>query len=140
MSIFKKNNTEEGSEVISADQNNMIGKGTVINGDLETHGNIRIDGQINGNVKSKAKIVLGKGSKITGNIFSVNAEVQGEVKGNLEISETLTLKNTAVITGDVSAKYIITESGAKLLGHCNIGSNNEQGRIEKETRQAKGNA
>ena len=38
---------------------NVIGKGTVLEGNIETAGNIRIEGRIIGNIKSKSKIALG---------------------------------------------------------------------------------
>ena len=42
-----------------ANASTMIGAGTTITGDLESNGDIRIDGILKGNLKGKAKIIVG---------------------------------------------------------------------------------
>lgn len=101
---------------------NSIGKGTVLEGNIETFGNIRIDGRVTGNVKSKSKIVLGPGSQIDGNLTGQHADVEGQVKGKLEISELLVLKSTAVIHGDILTNKLVVEPGAVFNGSCKMGA------------------
>ena len=99
----------------------IIGKGTIITGDIEAAGNIRIEGTLIGHIRSKSKVVLGQGGSVTGNIFAQNAEVQGEIMGHLYISEQLILKSTASIKGDIFAQNAQTETGYKHSGHAEIG-------------------
>src|SRR5688500_19843863 len=80
---------------------NTIGKGTYLEGNIETHGNIRIEGKITGNIKSKSKVALGNGSQVQGNILAVKAEIEGEVKAKMEIIELLVWKSTAGINGEI---------------------------------------
>lgn len=105
-----------------SNSSNVIGKGTVLEGNIETYGNIRIEGKVIGNVKSKSKIALGANSHIEGNIVSQNADIEGEVKGKLEISELLVLKATAVIMGDISTGKLVVEPGAVFNGSCKMGA------------------
>ncbi|AFM03039.1 Integral membrane protein CcmA involved in cell shape determination [Bernardetia litoralis DSM 6794] len=119
MAMFQSKKQTASSKEVEA--NNIIGKGTKIIGDLITEGNIRIDGEINGNITSKSKVALGGGSNLKGNLVSSNAEVEGEVTGNLFIAELLILKANAVINGDVSALRMLTEPGAKINGQCKVG-------------------
>jgi len=100
----------------------VIGKGTTIEGNIETFGNIRIEGRINGNIKSKAKIALGNSSHVDGNITAQNADVEGGVKGRIEISEVLVLKATAVVHGDISTGKLVVEPGAVFNGSCKMGA------------------
>lgn len=119
MAMFQsKKNTTTSSEV---EANNIIGKGTKIIGDLLTQGNIRIDGEINGNITSKSKVALGSGSNLKGNLVANNAEIEGEITGNIFIAELLILKANAVINGDVCALRMLTEPGAKINGQCKVG-------------------
>jgi cytoskeletal protein CcmA (bactofilin family) len=120
MSLFS-NKAEKQEEVQISNSSNIIGKGTVIRGDLETMGNIRIDGKVFGNIKSKSKVALGDGSLVEGNVISQNAEVSGEVKGRLEIAEVLILKPSAVINGDIFTGKLIVETGAVFNGGCQMG-------------------
>lgn len=105
-----------------SNSSNVIGKGTVLEGNVETFGNIRIEGRVKGNVKSKSKVALGNGSQVEGNIHAQNADIEGEVKGRLEISEILVLKATAVIHGDIIATKLVVEPGAVFNGTCRMGS------------------
>ncbi len=114
----KKQTTSSSAE---AEANNIIGKGTKIIGDLLTQGNIRIDGEIDGNITSKSKVALGSGSNLKGNLVASNAEIEGEVTGNIFIAELLILKANAVINGDVFVLRMITEPGAKINGQCKVG-------------------
>ncbi len=92
-----------------------------MSGDCETYGNIRVEGKVIGNVKTKSKVALGQSSKVEGNILAQNAEVAGEVKGKLEVSDLLLLKPTAVIHGDIITNKLIVESGATFNGGCKMG-------------------
>lgn len=102
--------------------NNSIGKGTVLEGNIETSGNIRIDGRIMGNIKSKAKIVLGSSSLVDGNVTAQNADLEGTVKGKVEIADLLVLKATATVHGDISTGKLVVEPGAVFNGTCKMGA------------------
>ena len=100
---------------------NNIGKGTTLEGNIETLGNIRIEGKMIGNLKTKAKFVSSNSSQMEGNILAQNAEVAGEVNGTIEVSELLVLKPSAVINGDIITNKLIVESGAQFNGGCKMG-------------------
>ena len=119
--MFTTKEEKRVAEEIS-NSSNTIGKGTYLEGNVETYGNIRIEGKINGNVKSKSKVALGPGSHVNGNIISQNADIEGEVKGKLEISELLVLKATAVINGDIVTGKLVVEPGAIFNGSCRMGA------------------
>ncbi len=118
--MFSNKEDKKVAEQISNSSNN-IGKGTVLEGNVETFGNIRIEGKVVGNIKSKSKVVLGQYSFVDGNILAQNAEIEGEVKGVLEVTELLVLKPTAVIHGDITANKLIVESGATFNGGVKMG-------------------
>ena len=66
-----KNNipTAKGAEV-STSSINLIGAGTVIEGDIRSNGDIRIDGTVFGHVISKAKVVIGATGVVEGDVNS----------------------------------------------------------------------
>ena len=94
--MFTSKEEKRVAEEIS-NSSNTIGKGTFLEGNVETYGNIRIEGKVNGNVKSKSKVALGPSSFVQGNVIAQNADLEGEVKGRIEEAELLVLKATAVI-------------------------------------------
>jgi cytoskeletal protein CcmA (bactofilin family) len=99
-----------------SNSSNTIGKGTFLEGNIETYGNIRIEGKVTGNVKSKSKVALGNSSHVQGNIIAQNADIEGEVKGKIEVAELLVLKATAVINGDIITGKLVVEPGAVFNG------------------------
>lgn len=119
--MFNSKEEKRVAEEIS-NSSNTIGKGTFLEGNVETYGNIRIEGRVTGNVKSKSKIALGPSSQVHGNVISQNADIEGEVKGKIEVSELLVLKATAVINGDVVTGKLVVEPGAVFNGSCKMGA------------------
>jgi cytoskeletal protein CcmA (bactofilin family) len=124
--MFNQTKTQPLTKVTDSDKNtsasiNLIGAGTVIEGEIKCSGDIRIDGTIHGSITSKTKIVIGSTGIIEGDISCANADISGVIKGKISVSELLFLKNTAVITGDIVTGKFIVESGASFTGSCAMG-------------------
>jgi cytoskeletal protein CcmA (bactofilin family) len=119
--MFTSKEEKRVAEEIS-NSSNTIGKGTYLEGNVETYGNIRIEGKVTGNVKSKSKVALGPSSFVQGNVTAQNADLEGEVKGRIEVAELLVLKATAVIHGDIITGKLIVETGAIFNGTCKMGA------------------
>ncbi len=98
-----------------------IGKGATITGDIETYGNIRVEGTVKGNLTSKSKVAQGPNSYVEGKVLAQNAEIEGEIKGSVEVAELLTLRPTAIIHGDITTNKLIVEAGASFNGTCKMG-------------------
>lgn len=99
---------------------NIINAGTTILGDLNSEGDMRIDGTVKGYVSSKARLVLGNTCKVEGDIKAVNLELSGEVNGNIYVSELLTIKATAIVNGNIVSNKLIIEAGATFNGNCSM--------------------
>jgi cytoskeletal protein CcmA (bactofilin family) len=119
--MIQSKEQKRAAEEISS-SSNVIGKGTAIEGNIDTSGNIRIEGKVTGNIKSRAKVALGNGSQVEGNITAQNADIEGQVKGKIDIQELLVLKATAVIHGDISTGKLVIEPGATFNGSCKMGA------------------
>lgn len=100
---------------------NLIGAGTVIEGDIRSNGDIRIDGSVYGHVISKAKVVIGNTGLVEGDVTCQNADVSGTVKGKTSVSELLFLKASSKISGDIVTGKLVVEVGATFTGSCNMG-------------------
>jgi len=99
---------------------NMIGPGTKIIGNIETNGDIRIDGIIEGDIQSKGKVVIGPNGTVKGEIKCNNCEVSGSINGKLNVSELLSLKASSNITGDIKTGKLTIEPGALFTGSCSM--------------------
>lgn len=120
MAMFNKQDQKTVAEL--SNSSNTISKGTTVTGDIETFGNIRIEGKVVGNVITKSKAALGQSCEMQGNLLAQNAEIEGNIRGTVEVAELLILKPTAVIDGDIITNKLIVESGAKFNGGCKMGA------------------
>ncbi|TAH41213.1 MAG: polymer-forming cytoskeletal protein [Bacteroidetes bacterium] len=100
---------------------NLIGAGTVIEGDIRSNGDIRIDGTVHGKVISKAKVVVGSTGTVDGDVTCQSSDLSGTVKGKMSVSELLFLKSSAKIIGDIVTGKLVVEVGATFTGSCNMG-------------------
>ena len=100
---------------------NLIGNGTTIKGDIESNGDIRIDGHLIGSVKSNGKISVGQTGVIEGDLVCKQAEVSGVVKGNINPDELTALKSTSKVEVDLTTKQLLIEVGAQFTGKCVMG-------------------
>lgn len=100
---------------------NQIMTGTTLTGDIVCDGNIRIDGNLKGNLIAKGKVVIGPNGNIDGELNCQNADISGAVKGKVTVQELLTLKATAKLNGDISANKLAIEPGANFSGACSMG-------------------
>ena len=100
---------------------NLIGAGTVIQGDIKTNGDIRIDGELTVSISFKGKLVIVVSGSVDCEISCQNADVSGTVKGKVTVAELLTLKASAKLTGDIITNKIAIEPGAMFSGSCSMG-------------------
>ncbi len=123
--MFNKDNNENIKEAET-----IIGPSIKVKGNFHGQGNIIIEGEIEGSVKTDNYLLVGEKSIITASIKAKNAKINGKVKGNIQIDEYLEIGNTAIITGDINAKILSIAKGARLNGKCSM--NGQEINIEKK--------
>lgn len=113
--------TKKPKETVDYSKNqNKISEGTKIIGDIISKGGFRIEGEVQGNIKTDGRVVVGESGKINGTLECDTAEFEGEFSGKLDISGTLTLKSTAKIEGDVLIGKLAVEPGATFNATCSM--------------------
>jgi cytoskeletal protein CcmA (bactofilin family) len=114
---------EKKSVVDMVNSSNVISNETHITGDITAQGNIRIEGTVEGMVKSKTKVVIGESAVIQGNISSAEAEIAGKVDGEVICTDLLFLKRSAVVNGNITTQKLVVENGAVFNGKCQMNTN-----------------
>ncbi len=99
---------------------NIIAADTKIVGDIVSKGPFRIDGQVEGNIKTRDKIVVGKSGFVNGTIDGTNADFEGSFSGKLKLSGTLSLKSSAYVQGEVEVGKLAVEPGATFNATCSM--------------------
>ncbi len=120
------------------DEVSIISNGVIIEGILKSNGNVRIDGIIKGDVDVAGNLTLGESAEVNGEVKAENITLSGKVTGSLKANEKIVLEAKCMLNGDLFAKILVVEPGAKFDGKCNMVSVKEN-KIEpkKEPQQIK---
>ena len=136
--MFSENKKSRGLSSEGLKEQNKIAQGTTITGNVEGKGSFRIEGKVEGTLKTAGKIVVGKTGYIDGEMECENADIEGKFSGKLVIKDTLSLKSTAHIEGDVITGKLSVEPGATFNATCSMKGGVKSLSDERERGKAKG--
>ena len=92
----------------------VIEKSTKIIGDIFSKADFRIDGEVEGNITTSGKVVVGNNGKISGKLNCSNADISGNISGNIEVNETLSLMSDSYVQGEIITGKLSVEEGAQV--------------------------
>jgi cytoskeletal protein CcmA (bactofilin family) len=110
---------------------NALTAGSKIIGTVIADSDIRIDGQVEGDVQSTGKVVIGEKGLVKGTVSCQNAEIMGSLEGKITVMQTLALRATSRIKGEVNTQTLIVEPNAVFNGTCSM-SRNETNATQKK--------
>jgi cytoskeletal protein CcmA (bactofilin family) len=133
--MFKSSNSKDvaGNETNSPEKLNRIVSGTDIEGVVVSDSNIRIDGNVKGDIRVKGRLVVGSTGTIKGEVHCENADIEGQISGKITVNGLLSLKSTARLDCDIITKKLAIEPGAVFTGKCEMG-----GGVVKDLKQKSG--
>jgi cytoskeletal protein CcmA (bactofilin family) len=94
----------------------IISADMVINGALNSTGDIQVDGRVDGDVRSVG-LVIGDKAEIHGEVLAEDVTVRGKVVGRIRARKVL-LAATSHVEGDILHEAFAVESGAFFEGNC----------------------
>ncbi|MFA6131018.1 MAG: polymer-forming cytoskeletal protein [Patescibacteria group bacterium] len=98
----------------------IIAHGVRMEGDFQSGGNIVIEGEVHGSIKTQGDLRIGDAAVIQATIESANASISGTVEGNLKVNGRLELASSAKITGDISVEVLSIAPGATVNGQVSM--------------------
>ena len=121
----KRNRSHSAPTIISADM--------MINGTLASHGDVQIDGQVEGDVRC-IDLVIGDKAEVHGEIYAEDVTVRGKVVGRIR-ARKVTLAATSHVEGDILHEAFAVEAGAFFEGNCRH-SDNPLGDVDGGSRRS----
>ncbi|MBC7869692.1 MAG: polymer-forming cytoskeletal protein [Chitinophagaceae bacterium] len=97
----------------------VLGAHCVMEGKLESHANIRLDGIFTGSLDIFGNVLVGETAKITADVNAKNISIAGSVKGNVH-GQKVQLLQTGRVVGDIHAVSLTMEEGAYLDGKISM--------------------
>lgn len=119
----KENETQNTNSNSSSGMNsiNTLSQGTKIEGSIFADSDIRIDGNLIGNLECTGRVIVGPSGNIDGIINCANAVIEGSFKGTITVKDQLHVKETATINGEVKTGKLIVQPGAIFNVTCQMG-------------------
>lgn len=117
--MFGKNQSMEND---SSAIDTIIGPSVSVEGNFKGEGNIVVEGEVKGSLKTKGYLKASESSVIVANISAGDAEIAGQLVGNIKVRGILDIKNTASVQGDIEAQGISVANGAIINGNLKMKS------------------
>lgn len=106
----KSSEQQDGLEMPSS----RLGKALTVNGELETDGEIRVDGCVLGQINA-VRLILNKGGYVEGDVIAKNVHIGGKLNGRV-FATNVTLDSTADVTGRIFHNTADIAAGAVIDG------------------------
>ena len=107
-------NTQFGGS--KSEETTIIRNGVKIEGKITSSGNIRVDGEIQGDILSQSNVTVGENGQVNGQINAGVIMIGGKVSGTVSANEKLILESKGNLKGDIFTKILVVEAGAKFAG------------------------
>ena len=124
-------------------ERNVIAKNTTIKGEIISDGDYRIDGVLEGDLKTKGRVIIGSGGVVNGTVEALNTDIEGTFSGKLIVEKILTVKAIAKISGEVVVGKLSIEPGAAFNASCTMKAivkevNKEDGKKSRKEHKKEG--
>lgn len=100
--------------------NTFVGDSTILRGDFEVNGPLRIDGKFKGSIISNSMVYIGKKSISECVILAKSATIGGTIKGDIYAENSLIVLKSAEIIGNIYTTSINMDDGVVFDGKCQI--------------------
>ena len=117
--------------------NGFIDSGCTLKGELEFTNSFRVDGLVEGTIRSRSELVIGEDGTVEGEIDVARCLVGGKVRGTIKASEKVVLHASAKIWGEIHAPAVVMEDGAFLEGKVDMDTGAKAAGPTKKTADTK---
>lgn len=109
-----------------AEPSAYLGKAVRLQGLMVFTGAVRIDGRVEGEIRSDGVVVIGEEATVHAKVYARTVLCQGRVTGDLVAREALLLLNPARLEGSIRAPTVVMEEGVSFNGTSLIGPVTEE--------------
>lgn len=118
-SAFSPVDYPEGIKLMTTHKDTFISSEAILTGNLNGHGNIVIEGTLEGNISSTHQVRIEQTGQVSGDIHAQHIMVNGRVVGRL-FAEAITLQSEGRIEGDLETDALIIEKGGVFVGQSQL--------------------
>lgn len=94
----------------------IVGPSVALRGKLKSDGNIKVQGRVSGEIKTKGDIFIDSESLVKASVSAKNVIVSGEINGDIEALGEITISETGKVIGNINAGALVIKMGAIFIG------------------------
>jgi cytoskeletal protein CcmA (bactofilin family) len=120
----------------------ILSRGIRLTGTLETSGVVRVEGEVEGDLRARGgQVLVAPGGVVQGDVEAALAVIAGDVRGKIVATELVELKAGSVVHGDITTPRITVEEGGAVNGTLQMpGATKEPGTRRTAARRAESQA
>lgn len=96
--------------------NAFVGKGVSFKGVISYHGTVRIDGTLDGEIRTEGTLLVGEEAVLNAKVTAGTIVCKGQITGDIVAREKITLRAPAVINAGVETPMMSMEDGVLFNG------------------------
>jgi len=106
------------TEVVMAEEGEVtiVGAGARLEGNVVSAGNLRIDGQVKGQINAEGDVALSPQSQVEADIRAQNVSIAGRFKGSIFVKGKAHVGRGGRIDGNITSKTLVVEEGGVFHG------------------------
>lgn len=116
MAIFKEEKQDARNGATGEGALSIIAAGMTVSGDIESTGVVKVEGRVDGSIRSARQVLVGRQGTVHGDIDTREAVIGGSVEGTITASERVEIQATAAVLGDIVTRTIVVAEGGKING------------------------
>lgn len=98
----------------------LISKDCCIDGDITLTGTVKIDGFVNGNLKTKGDVIVSAKAEVNGDITGHNILIAGTVVGDVTAKGQVSMISKGKLKGDITYAAMAMEEDSEITGSCSL--------------------
>jgi cytoskeletal protein CcmA (bactofilin family) len=106
------------TEAVMAEEGEVtiVGAGARLEGNVVSAGNLRIDGQVKGQINAEGDVALSPQSQVEADIRAQNVSVAGRFKGSIQVKGKAHVGRGGRVDGNITSKTLVVEEGGVFHG------------------------
>ena len=126
--------TEPAGRGESGRQVTYLAPGFRVEGELESPGDLRIAGRVQGVVRARGEVTVAEEGEVDAEVHAATVVVAGRLEGTVHAAERATFREGCRVDGDVHAPVIGLEEGGRLTGRLHMSGEEATGAPADEER------
>jgi cytoskeletal protein CcmA (bactofilin family) len=101
---------------VSSEAPTVIGKDTLVKGELTSSTDMLIEGRVEGQIQGAKRVIVGESGDVQARIDAQVVTIRGTVRGDCQGSKKVEITSTGKVFGNIASRAIVVAEGATFRG------------------------